>query len=218
MKDVINFLQLLESNNNREWFTENKNLYEEARHHFETVLSSIIVGISVFDGSVGLPSAKESMFRIYRDVRFSKNKLPYKTNMGGFVSPGVRKAIKSGYYVHIEPGKSFLGGGIYMPDPEVLKKIRQEIYFNAGEFVKIITQRDFRKVFGELSREDMLKRPPKDFPADFPDIALLLYKSYVVGHSLTDAEVVAGDFTVKAIEIFKTMKPLHDFLNRAIEQ
>ncbi|MDY0101847.1 MAG: DUF2461 domain-containing protein [Lentimicrobium sp.] len=218
MKDVINFLQLLESNNNREWFTENKKLYEEARHHFETVLSSIIVGISVFDGSVGLPSAKESMFRIYRDVRFSKNKLPYKTNMGGFVSPGGRKAIKSGYYVHIEPGKSFLGGGIYMPDPEVLKKIRQEIYFNAGEFVKIITQRDFRKVFGELSREDMLKRPPKDFPADFPDIALLLYKSYVVGHSLTDAEVVAGDFTVKAIEIFKTMKPLHDFLNRAIEQ
>lgn len=218
MKDVINFLKLLESNNNREWFTENKVLYDGARQQFEMVLSSIIAGVSAFDGAVGLPSAKDSMFRIYRDVRFSKNKLPYKTNMGGFVSPGGRKSPKAGYYVHIEPGKSFLGGGIYMPDPEMLKKIRQEIYFNTGEFVKIVTQRDFRRVFGELSREDMLKRPPKDFPADFPDIALLMYKSYVVGHSLTDAEVVAADFAVKAIEIFKTMKPLHDFLNRAIEQ
>lgn len=218
MKDVISFLKLLESNNNREWFAENKVLYDGARHQFEIVFSSIIAGVSAFDGAVALPSAKESMFRIYRDVRFSKNKLPYKTNMGGFVSPGGRKSPKAGYYVHIEPGKSFLGGGVYMPDPEMLKKIRQEIYFNAGEFVKIITQRDFRQVFGELSREDMLKRPPKDFPADSPDIALLMYKSYVVGHTLTDAEVVAEDFASKAIDILKTMKPLHDFLNRAIEQ
>ena len=217
MKEVIHFLQLLESNNNRDWFNANRTHYEQAREQFELTLTSIIAGISSFDTSIGLLTAKECMFRIYRDVRFSKNKLPYKTNMGASIKSGGRKSGNSGYYLHIESGKSFIGGGIYMPESETLKKIRQEIYFNADEFKKIIGQADFKRAFGELSTEDMLKRPPKDFPSDFPDIALLKYKSYVVGHSLTDEEVVSENLVTAAINVSKAMKPFIDFLNRAID-
>ena len=217
MKEVINFLKLIETNNDRDWFNANRPVYELAREQFELTLSSIIAGISSFDTSIGLLTAKECMFRIYRDVRFSKNKLPYKTNMGASIKSGGRKSGNSGYYLHIESGKSFIGGGIFMPEAVTLKKIRQEIYFNAEEFKKIINHADFKKAFGELSTEDMLKRPPKDFPADFPDIALLKYKSYVVGHSLTDEEVVSENLITTALDASKAMKPFIDFLNRAID-
>ena len=217
MKEVIQFLQLLESNNDRDWFNANRPLYEQAREQFELTLTSIIAGISSFDTSIGLLTAKECMFRIYRDVRFSKNKLPYKNNMGASIKPGGRKSGNAGYYVHFESGKSFMGGGIYMPEPETLKKIRQEIYFNAEEFKKIINHADFKMVLGELSSEDMLKRPPKGFPPDFEDISLLKYKSFVVGHPMTDEELVSENLSSRAIEIFKTMKPFIDFLNRAID-
>lgn len=217
MKEVINFLKLLESNNDRDWFNANRPDYEHAREQFELNLTTLIAGISSFDTSIGLLTAKECMFRIYRDVRFSKNKLPYKTNMGASIKSGGRKSGHAGYYLHIEPGKSFVGGGIYMPEPETLKKIRQEIYFNAEEFKKIINHADFKRAFGELSNEDMPKRPPKDFPPDFAEISLLKYKSYVVGHSLTNIEVASEDFPVMSIEICKAMKPFIDFLNRAID-
>lgn len=217
MKEVIHFLHLLESNNQREWFNANRPLYEQAREQFELTVTSIIAGISTFDTSIGLLPAKECMFRIYRDVRFSKNKLPYKNNMGASIKSGGRKGGKAGYYIHIEPGRSFAGGGIYMPEPETLKKIRQEIYFNADEFKNIIHHNHFKKMLGELSNEDMLKRPPKDFPPDFEDIPLLKYKSYVVNHPLSDEEVISENFVFTVIELFKVMKPFIDFLNRAID-
>ena len=217
MKEVIQFLQLLERNNDREWFNANRPLYDHARERFELTVTSIIAGISSFDKSIGILPAKECMFRIYRDVRFSKNKLPYKINMGASIKPGGRKGGRAGYYIHIESGRSFVGGGIYMPESETLKKIRQEIYFNADEFKMIIQHANFKKVLGELSSEDMLKRPPKDFPSDFADISLLKYKSYVVNQTLTDEEVVSGNLSTVAIDVFKAMKPFIDFLNRAID-
>lgn len=217
MKEVIQYLQLLESNNDRDWFNANRDLYEQAREQFELTATSIIAGISSFDNSIGLVPAKECMFRIYRDVRFSKNKLPYKNNMGASIKPGGRKSGRAGYYIHIEPGRSFVGGGIYMPEPETLKKIRQEIYFNADEFKKIIQHADFKRLLGQISTEDMLKRPPKDFPSDFADISLLKYKSYVVSHTLTDEEVGSENLATGAIDVFKAMKPFIDFLNRAID-
>lgn len=217
MKEVIHFLKLLEINNNRDWFNANRSLYEQTREQFELAITSIIAGISSFDSSIGLLPAKECMFRIYRDVRFSKNKLPYKTNMGASIKSGGRKGGSAGYYIHIEPGRSFLGGGIYMPEPDTLKKIRQEIYFSADEFKKITSHADFKRMLGELTDEDMLKRPPKDFPPDFADIQLLKFKSYVVNHSLTDGEVVSENLTTTAVDIYKAMKPFLDFLNRAID-
>lgn len=217
MKDILNFLELLAANNNKEWFHANKAMYQQALKKFETVISSVIESVSGFDRNLGQPSAKDTIFRIFRDVRFSKDKSPYKTNMGAFISPGGRKGVKAGYYIHVEPGKSFVGGGIYMPEPEQLKKIRQEIYFNADEFKSIISDKKFKAVFGPLATWDKLKRPPKDFPADFPDIELLMYKSYVAGHNLADKEVESEDFIGIAIEVCKTLKPMNDFLNRAIE-
>ncbi|MBW6492067.1 MAG: DUF2461 domain-containing protein [Lentimicrobium sp.] len=217
MKEILNFLELLESNNNKEWFNANKVLYQEARKKFETVISAVIGSVSAFDNTLGLPSAKETIFRIYRDVRFAKDKTPYKTNMGAFISSGGRKGSKAGYYFHIEPGKSFVGGGIYMPETDQLKKIRQEIYFNANEFKAIISDKKFKAVFGSLSTWDKLKRPPKDYPADFPEIELLMYKSYVVVNYLKDKEVESEDFFEKAVGICKTLKPMNDFLNRAVE-
>ena len=217
MKEVIHFLELIETNNNRDWFNANRPLYDNAREQFELTVTKIIAGISTFDISIGQLLAKDCTFRIYRDVRFSKDKMPYKTHMGAYMEAGGRKGGKSGYYMHIEPGKSFIGGGIYMPEPEKLKKVRQEIHYNADEFKKIINHPDFKKAFEKLSEEDMLKRPPKDFPPDFADISLLKYKSYVVGRTLNDTEVSSDSLASTAIEIFKTMKPFIGFLNRAID-
>ena len=129
MKEILKFLELLSGNNNREWFEANKPMYQSAKSLYETLITNTITGIGAFDSSIGHPLAKDCLFRIFRDVRFSKDKAPYKTNFGAFIASGGRKSPKSGYYIHIEPEKSFIGGGIYMPQPDVLKKLRQEVYF-----------------------------------------------------------------------------------------
>jgi uncharacterized protein (TIGR02453 family) len=217
MKEILKFLELLSGNNNREWFEANKPMYQQAKSLYETLITNTITGIGAFDSSIGHPLAKDCLFRIFRDVRFSKDKAPYKTNFGAFIASGGRKSPKSGYYIHIEPGKSFIGGGIYMPQPDVLKKLRQEVYFNAPELRAILSEKKFKSTFGTLGDWDKLKRPPKDFPADFEHIDLLMYKSYAVGHNLKDEEILEDSFPEKILEVCKTMKPLNDFLNRAAE-
>jgi uncharacterized protein (TIGR02453 family) len=217
MKEILKFLELLSGNNNREWFEANKPMYQSAKSLYETLITNTITGIGAFDSSIGHPLAKDCLFRIFRDVRFSKDKAPYKTNFGAFIASGGRKSPKSGYYIHIEPGKSFIGGGIYMPQPDVLKKLRQEVYFNAPELRAILSEKKFKSTFGTLGDWDKLKRPPKDFPADFEHIDLLMYKSYAVGHNLKDEEILEDSFPEKILEVCKTMKPLNDFLDRAAE-
>ncbi|GAP42544.1 TIGR02453 family protein [Lentimicrobium saccharophilum] len=217
MKHIIEFLTDLGSNNNRDWFEKNKPVYNKVKADFETFINGLIADILLFDPSLGGLQAKDCTFRIYRDVRFSHDKSPYKTNIGAFMARGGRKSTGSGYYLHLEPGKSFVGGGIYMPGPEVLKRIRQEIYFNPGAFRSIIEEREFKRIFGKLSEEDKLKRPPRDFPADYPDMDLLMYKSYVCGHSISDQDIVSSGFTGKVTEAFRAMKDLNHFLNNAVE-
>jgi uncharacterized protein (TIGR02453 family) len=216
MNHVLDFLKELKENNNREWFNDNRQKYEAAKAEFEGLINKLIPLIRGFDPSIGTLTAKQCVFRIYRDVRFSKDKSPYKTNMGGFMSKGGRKGIYSGYYVHIEPGKSFLGGGIYMPQSDVLKKVRQEIFYNIEEYRKIINDPSFKKTFTQMEGEK-LKRPPKDFPPDFPDIDLLKYKSYVVLHEVKDTDVSGNNFAGHIIDVFKTMYPLNKFLNKALD-
>ncbi len=217
MKHILDFLTDLSSNNTREWFEMNKPLYSKVKADFENFVNEIIAEIQRFDPSLGSLQAKDCTFRIYRDVRFSHDKSPYKTNIGAFMAKGGRKSAGSGYYLHIEPGKSFVGGGIYMPGPEVLKKIRQEIYFNPAAFRSIIEEKDFNRFFGKLSEEDRLKRPPRDFPADYPDMDLLMYKSYVCGHSLSDQDVVSPGMAGKITNAFRAMRNLNLFLNKAVE-
>src|SRR5512136_197267 len=133
-KVILSFLEQLQENNNREWFQVNKILYEKAKAEFEEFINSLIPAIAKFDDSVRHVTAKDCIFRIFRDVRFAKDKSPYKTNFGAFMSKGGRKSHGPGYYFHLSPEECFLSGGVWMPAPDVMKKIRQEIYYNIAEF------------------------------------------------------------------------------------
>lgn len=217
MKEILSFLSDLKNNNNREWFDLNRDRYQKAKTLFEEKVNLMIAEISHFDPSVGMPLAKDSIFRIFRDVRFSKDKLPYKTNFGAFIANGGRKTARAGYYIHIEPGASMVGGGIYMPEPDVVKKLRQEIYYNADGFKKLIEEKNFKKTFGKLAEFDKLKRPPKDFDATFPHVDLLMYKSYTVMHPLSDDVVLSDRFPQKVLEVCSTMKEFNHFLNKAFD-
>ena len=216
MKTVSEFLRGLRDNNTREWFEANRKGYELAKAEFEFMLNRLIPEIYGFDPGIGTLTAKDCVFRIYRDVRFSKDKRPYKTNMGGYVCKGGRKGMYAGYYVHIEPGNSMLAGGLYMPPPEVLKKARQEVYYHAEEFKGILNGAAFKKTF-RVMEEDKLSRPPKDFPADFKDIDLLKFKSYAVMHVMKDETLLEKNVQDYMVKVFKVMQPFNGFLNRGLE-
>lgn len=211
----LDFLNDLAENNDREWFNTNKPTYEKARKIVEDFVQSLIMELSVFDKSLQGLEAKKTMFRIYRDVRFSKNKLPYKTNMGSYISPGGKKSEKASYYLHLEPGSSFLAGGSYRPSPDNLKKIRQEILYNTQDYKDILNSKPIKKYFNEV-RGDRLKRPPVGFPADFHDIEILKNKDFIMVHEVSDDIVLSDDFLIYATKVFKAVKPFNDFLNRSI--
>nr|WP_321407439.1 DUF2461 domain-containing protein [uncultured Carboxylicivirga sp.] len=213
---VYEFLTQLKSNNTREWFQENKSFYQKAKSSFEKSVSELIALIHSMDDSIGPLEPKDCVFRIFRDTRFSKNKTPYKTNMGAYIVRGGRKSPRGGYYFHAEPGESFVAGGIYCPPAEELKKVRREVYNFNDEFKEIIYSKEFETMFPELY-QDKLKMAPKGFPKDFEDIDLLKYKSYIVSHSLSDDDMTGKngkDILAKAI---KTVKPLNDFINRGLD-
>lgn len=215
-KDVFLFLSELKENNNREWFQENKLRYERSRKEFEKFLSGIIPELSKLDPELQSPDMKDCIFRIYKDIRFSKDKTPYKTNFGAFVARGGRKTIFPGYYIHIEPGESMFAGGIYMPSPDTLKLLRNEVYFNSVEFKKILSAGNFKKYFGQLADWDKMKKPPREYPADFPDVDLLKYRSYMVSASISDDLVTSVEYKQHLLELARTALPLNLFLNRAI--
>ena len=217
VKVILDFLIALKHNNNRDWFHENKSLYEAARSEFESIVNHLIPDISNFDKSIGLLTAKECVFRIYRDIRFSKDKIPYKSHFGAFIAPGGRKSVKAGYYLHLEDGMSVLGGGIYRPPSDILKALRQEIYYNFDEFSSIINAKDFNKYFKEINDDDKLKKPPKDFPPDFKGIDLLKNKSYTIIHHLSNENVLGSHFGGYILEIFSAMFPFNAFLTRGME-
>lgn len=212
MKTILSFLTELKQNNNREWFQENKSLYEEAKSEFDEFINILIPKIKEFDKDIDVNSAKECTYRIYRDVRFSKNKEPYKTNFGAYISKEGRKSKFAGYYIQIEPELSFAGGGVYCPQPAVLKSIRQDIYSDANKFKEIITDTNFKKIFPEMFGEK-LKTAPRGFPKDFEDISLLNYKSYVVVKNLSNKDILSNNFLNKLLDIFKTQKPFNDYIN-----
>jgi uncharacterized protein (TIGR02453 family) len=215
-KNILDFLKDLHKNNNRGWFNSNKSVYNEVRFEYEMFVELLIRRISKFDEDIGPLAAKDAIFRIFRDVRFSKDKSPYKTHFGAYISKGGRKAALPGYYLHIEPKGSFLAGGIYMPSSDVLKAIRTEIYENTEEFKEIINNSDFKKNFGSLWGEK-LKTLPRGFPKEFTDIELLKFKHYVVARNMTDEEVLDKDFLENTIKIFRTMLPLNRFINNTIK-
>ncbi|MCX6267976.1 MAG: DUF2461 domain-containing protein [Bacteroidetes bacterium] len=217
-KLVLDFLTQLAENNNREWFQQNKKHYDEAKAEVESFVNSIIPGLAKFDDSVKFVEAKDCMFRIFRDVRFGKDKSPYKTNMGAWITRAGRKSPGPGYYLHLQPGESFLAAGVYMPEPDQLKKIRNEIYYNAGEFKAILSEKNLKKYCPGLSEMDKGKMAPRDFPKDFPEIELLKHKHYIVSHPVQDEMVASDHFHEIVLMAFKTMYPLNVFLKRGLEE
>jgi uncharacterized protein (TIGR02453 family) len=214
---ILDYLKLLKENNSRDWFHANKDLYTSAKSSFEQIVDILIRGVYSFDQSIGFPEPKDCMFRINRDIRFSADKSPYKTNFGSFITKGGKNAGKAGYYFHLEPGECFVSGGIYMPDTLTLKAIRSEIHYDPEGFLEIIQNPEFKHTFGELSAGDKLKKAPRDFPSDFEYVDLLKYRSYFVMKLYPDMEVNTADYIEKAIENFQVIHPMVTYLNRAIE-
>lgn len=216
MKGVFNFLKELSKHNNREWFADNKKAYENARDEFELFIADVIAQPGKWDKDILTLNPKDCIYRIYRDVRFSKDKTPYKLNFSGLISKDGRKAQGAINYIQVQPSQSFSAGGIYMPESSQLKAIRQEIDYNLADFEKVLNQKDFKENFGSLSEEWKLKTSPKDYSEDNPAIEYLRLKSFVAIKNYTDKEVLDKDFYKEVANSFKILTPLNAFLNRAI--
>jgi uncharacterized protein (TIGR02453 family) len=216
LRIVLDFLSDLSKNNNRDWFTQNRKKYEFARKVAENFVEQIIVEIRKFDDQIPELKTKDCFFRINRDVRFSNDKSPYKTNFGAFITKGNRKGPYSGYYIHFESGSCFLAGGIYMPEPETLKALRDEIYFNYTNFNKIISNKEFIRLFDKIEGDSLVK-VPKQYPADHPGAEYLKLKSFSVVHSVNEKQVCNDSYLQYATGVFKTMLPMNHFLNFAVD-
>ena len=216
MKQIFAFLSDLQRNNTREWFNENKDRYQEALEQFRELASDMISGISSFDPTLDGIDAKQSIFRIYKDVRFSKDKSPYKTHMGCWMTKGGRKSSDAGYYFHLEPGKSFAAAGVWMPPADQLKLIREEILYNPESYLEVVSRLASQKKYERGGNEDMLKKGPAGFPKDFAHIDELKYKHHIFSRSYKDSEL-SGKKTVSLLtEDFKGLFPLVAYLNHAM--
>lgn len=215
---ILKFLKDLARNNNREWFEKNKSRYLESKVHFEEFVANLLHDMITVDESLSGLDPKKLTFRIYRDVRFSKDKRPYKTNMGASLSSSGKKGMgKPGYYLHIEPSnKSFIAAGLYMPMPEELSKVRQEIDYNGDRLKKILNDKKLKTLFGDFWKADALKNIPKGYDKEHPYGEWLKLKSFIITHDLKDADLTDKNFLKNSIKIMKVSKPLNDFLTESI--
>lgn len=213
----LKFLEALSQNNHKSWMDGNKAWYLAVKEEFLNDVGEILAEVSVWEPALSSSKAKDCVFRQNRDVRFSANKDPYKTNFAAYFSVGGKKSPGPGYYVHVQPGNSFLAGGVWMPESESLKKIRQEIDYSGKELEAILNEPKFKKTFPGLEG-DKLKNVPKGYEMDHPYIELLRQKSFIVSNPISDVEISTGSFKKKAVECFKLIKPFHDFLSRAIDE
>jgi uncharacterized protein (TIGR02453 family) len=217
---TINFLKELKKNNNKPWFDLNRKKYESAKADFAAFIQQVIDLHGKKDPGISGLLAKDCMFRINRDTRFAKDKSPYKTNFGASINKGGKKAWNTaGYYFHLEPGSCFTGGGIYMPEPDVLKKIRQEIDYNLPSFKKILSAKKFSTVYKELNKspEYLLSRVPKGFEADNPAAEYLKLKSYIAMVPLSNTDLTSKDLVKKTVAAFEALQPLIEFINQGVE-
>jgi uncharacterized protein (TIGR02453 family) len=212
LKPTIDFLKALKRNNNRAWFQAHRSEFEQASSRFEAFVGALIDELRPTEDLRGL-TPKDCIFRIYRDVRFSRDKTPYKTHMGAYVAPGGRKLMRVGYYVQVSPGDdSMLAGGLHDPDPKQLDKFRQAISRDAAPFKKIVGARAFRQYFGDVEG-DKLKSAPRGYSKDHPEIELLRMKQVTVYHGFTDSEVLASDIVKRIVSGCKLMKPFLIYLD-----
>lgn len=215
---VLKFLKDLQKNNDRTWFETNRNRYENAKANFLAFVEEVIPAIAKFDPSLSELVGKNCTFRINRDVRFSKNKAPYKNNMSAYFNKAGKKGNGAGYYVHVQPGRCFVAAGIWQPEAADLAKIRQEIDYNFNDWKKILNASTFKKTFVEgVEKNDTLVRPPKGYDDDNPALGFLKLKSFIVSRSFTEEEVMQKDYVKQVAGSFKTVKPVIDFINGALD-
>jgi uncharacterized protein (TIGR02453 family) len=214
---TIQFLKSLKKNNNREWFEKNRKQYELAKTDYLNFVTNVLNEIQLFDQSLAELEPKKCVFRLNRDVRFSKNKDPYKTNFGASFSKGAKKIQTAGYYFHLEPGENFVGGGLWMPMAPDLNKVRQEIDYCFKEFASILKKPAFKTTYGDMDNSMKLVRPPKGFEIDNQALEYLKLKSFVVTRTIKDTELTDKQLVKNVVKDFKTIAPLVHFLNRAIE-
>ncbi len=216
---TISFLKKLAKNNNKSWFDANREDYQYARADFASFIDHIIVAHGRSDRLITHLTAKDCMFRINRDIRFSKNKAPYKKNFAASINRGGKKSVFAGYYVHLEPGNSFAGGGIWMPMPAETRKIRQEIDYNWSDFKKIIGSAAFKAVYNGLDTSEpgiSLTNVPRGYEKDNPAAEYLKLKSWIAMQPLSDADLVSKDLFKKVLKAFTTIQPLIYFINDAV--
>ena len=216
-KRTLGFLKKLSRNNNREWFEKNKPTYLSIKEEFELFVGDVLHEMIPYDQSLEGLDPRKLTFRIYRDVRFSKNKTPYKTYLSAGMSSAGKGTGIPGYYFQIEPGnKSMIASGLYLPPAENLAKIRQEIDYNGDKLKALLSEKKFKKLFGPLWSGDKLKTMPKGYSIDHPHIEYLKLKSFMAMHTFKDADVLQNNFIRKLIDSMKATKPLNDFLNEAL--
>lgn len=214
---TLNFLGKLDKNNNKPWFDKHRDDYQAAKDDFERFVTELQAGISKLEPALENHKPKDAIFRIFRDVRFSKDKTPYKAHFGAYLSRAGRKAPDAGFYIHIQPGnKSFFGAGLWMPEGALLKATRQEIDYNFEEFRGILNNAAFKKEFKQLDGE-ALKTLPAGYTADNPAIDYLKKKSFLVSTKIDDKDILSKQFVPKILKLASLTKPLVDFLNRGLD-
>ena len=215
---VLKFLKNLKQNNNKPWMDLHRNDYEKAKEDFHLFVDEMINNIAKFDTSIGMLKSKECSFRINRYISFSKDKRPYKNNMAAYFNREGKKGRGAGYYIHIEPGKSFVAAGIWMPEAKDLAAIRQEIDYNFEEWEKILSTASFKNQFKDgIDNSDTLVRPPKGYTDDNQAITYLKFKSFIFRKSFSDKEVLDSSFPKVVSKTFQTVMPVIEFINRSLD-
>lgn len=217
-KDTLQFLEDLKANNNRDWFLENKKRYEAFKKDFHQLIGDLLDAMKPLDPSLEMLEVKNCTFRINRDIRFSKDKSPYKSHLGIWISSGAKGMNRSGYYIQIEKGASFIAGGLYCPEAEDLKKMRKEIAYFHDDLEAILNEKEFKKEFVDFDRNEKntLKNPPRGYEKDHPAIELLKLKSFESTQRIDISAVTKKDFVATVSKKLIALKPLNDFINRAL--
>jgi uncharacterized protein (TIGR02453 family) len=217
-KDTLQFLDDLKANNNRDWFLDQKKRYDAFKKDYHQLVADFLDAMKPLDPSLEMLEVKNCTFRINRDIRFSKDKSPYKSHFGVWISSGVKGQNRSGYYVHIENGASFIAGGLYCPEASDLKKMRKEIAYFHDDLEEILKEKTFKTVFQDFDRNEKntLKNPPRGYEKDHPAIELLKLKSFESSHKFDISEVTKKDFVATMSKKLIALKPLNDFINRAL--
>lgn len=216
---TLAFLSALRKNNNKPWFDAHRAQYEAARIDFQNFIQLVITHLGQTDTTIAGLVARDCLFRINRDIRFSADKTPYKAHFGASLKGGGKKSVYAGYYFHLEPGKSFVGGGLWMPEPAVVKRVRQEIDYNGPAFQRILHNTNFKSVYTDVYKgsDVSLSKAPKGYAPDHPAIEYLKLKSFIAETPVADADLTKATLHKRTVQAFEALLPFLQFINRAVQ-